>query len=183
MRAMFRTQEEVMFGQHLDLVRSADVLTMHHLKTGSYTVRGPLRLGALLAGAGKGELDTLERFGAPIGVAFQIRDDLLGVLGDPAVTGKPRGNDLYGHKRTAVAQEAEESLSPSAHETLTALVSNDEIEDAIELLEESGVFARLEGRIATLTDEAKRLLVTSDLPASGKDLLSSLIALLVHRES
>src|SRR5262249_23537715 len=77
-----RIQEDVVLGQTLDLLDpSCDVETKHDLKTGSYTVRGPLALGAALAGASDERRAALERFGAPLGVAFQLRDDLLGVFG------------------------------------------------------------------------------------------------------
>jgi geranylgeranyl diphosphate synthase type I len=76
-----RTHFEVICGQQLDLLGHDDIALVHQLKTGSYTVRGPLCLGALLAGASAAQLEALERFGAPLGLAFQLRDDLLSAFG------------------------------------------------------------------------------------------------------
>ncbi|HLM74494.1 MAG TPA: polyprenyl synthetase family protein, partial [Polyangiaceae bacterium] len=85
-----QVHEDVVIGQQIDLIgRAEDVEAMHALKTGSYTVRGPLLLGATLAGADERALKALERYAAPVGVAFQLRDDLLGMFGSSAQTGKP----------------------------------------------------------------------------------------------
>jgi geranylgeranyl diphosphate synthase type I len=98
-RELVRIQREVIAGQLLDIhhgdpqrgLQDASIVErIHDLKTGSYTVRGPLELGALLAGASPNEHRTLDRFAKPLGVAFQLRDDLLGTFGDPKVTGKPK---------------------------------------------------------------------------------------------
>jgi geranylgeranyl diphosphate synthase type I len=83
-------QTEVVYGQQLDLMATDRVSVMQQLKTGSYTVMGPLRLGAALAGATEAQVAALEAYGEPLGEAFQIRDDLLGTFGNPKSTGKPR---------------------------------------------------------------------------------------------
>src|SRR5207237_5403073 len=75
-------------------------LQVGRYKTAAYTVERPLHLGAAIAGAHPDLIACYRRFGADIGVAFQLRDDLLGVFGDPEVTGKPAGDDLAEGKRT-----------------------------------------------------------------------------------
>lgn len=88
-------------GQQLDMVgEGRDVELGYALKTGSYTVEGPLRLGALLAGARPAVLEALSRYARPAGIAFQLRDDLLSLFGDPSRTGKPLASDLISGKRT-----------------------------------------------------------------------------------
>jgi geranylgeranyl diphosphate synthase type I len=110
-RVLARIQEDVVLGQTLDLLdTSCDVETKHDLKTGSYTVRGPLALGAALAGASTEQRAALERFGGPLGIAFQLRDDLLGLFGEAREVGKPIGSDLRQGKRTALVAEAGASL-------------------------------------------------------------------------
>lgn len=112
---------EVLAGQLLDLrisaqdapdpaAAAADAMVVDRYKTAAYTVERPLHLGAALAGAGAGTVDALRRYGAAIGVAFQLRDDLLGVFGDPAVTGKPSGGDLVEGKRTVLLALARAAL-------------------------------------------------------------------------
>lgn len=110
LRTLLETHEAVVAGQHLDVThRAPSVELLHALKTGSYTVRGPLRLGLALAGVSPSSLEReLEAFAEPVGLAFQLRDDLLGTFGAEARTGKPVGNDLALGKRTAVLRAAEE---------------------------------------------------------------------------
>jgi geranylgeranyl diphosphate synthase type I len=98
---------EVLGGQFLDVLYQASgdptpraALQIDRFKTAAYTVERPLHVGAALGGAGPELVAAYRRFGADIGVAFQLRDDQLGVFGDPAVTGKPAGDDLREGKRT-----------------------------------------------------------------------------------
>jgi geranylgeranyl diphosphate synthase type I len=113
---------EVLAGQLLDLavaastesdpaVQERDALRVNRYKTAAYTVERPLHLGAALAGASESTVAALRRYGADIGIAFQLRDDLLGVFGDPAVTGKPAGDDLAEGKRTVLLATARAALA------------------------------------------------------------------------
>ncbi|MFI6676139.1 polyprenyl synthetase family protein [Kribbella sp. NPDC050470] len=106
---------ELAVGQFGDLLNEAsaqpalhDVLDVARRKSGNYTVRRPLELGAALAGCSSDITAALGRYGEAIGEAFQLRDDLLGVFGDPAVTGKPVGDDLFQGKATTVIVAAHE---------------------------------------------------------------------------
>jgi geranylgeranyl diphosphate synthase type I len=132
--------EELTIGQFLDLAgaarqdRSAEIArTTAVLKSGRYTVTGPLRLGAALAD--DGELPTgLIRYGDLVGEAFQLRDDLLGVFGDPRRTGKPVGEDLRAGKPTQLIASAAAML-PASRRLLLARVGSPELtgEDVAEL--------------------------------------------------
>ena len=79
------------------LVRAQRVIVF---KSAKYSIEAPLVIGALVAGASEAQLEGLRSFGLPLGVAYQLRDDVLGVFGDPEVTGKPAGDDLREGKRT-----------------------------------------------------------------------------------
>ena len=98
-------QRDVVYGQGLDLIAYPDVALIQRLKTGSYSVTGPLLLGAVLAGADAAQRTALARYAEPAGEAFQVRDDFLGTFGAPEKTGKPAGNDLRAGKRTAIIEE------------------------------------------------------------------------------
>lgn len=113
---------EVLSGQLLDLLATASATTdpaeqaavamrVNRFKTAAYTVERPLHLGAVLAGGNPECVAALRSYGADIGVAFQLRDDLLGVFGDPAVTGKPAGDDLLEGKRTVLLADARAALA------------------------------------------------------------------------
>ena len=104
---------ELAVGQFADLVNDArgfptldKVLDVSRRKSGNYTVRRPLEMGAAMAGCGEHVLTTLGGYGDAIGEAFQMRDDVLGIFGSPAVTGKPSGSDLAEHKATSVVAAA-----------------------------------------------------------------------------
>jgi len=101
---------EVIAGQYLDLLSQArgnetvqSALRVVEYKTAKYTIERPLHLGAALAGFPDGPVPAaLTAYGLPLGVAFQLRDDILGVFGDPAQTGKPAGDDVREGKRTVL---------------------------------------------------------------------------------
>lgn len=161
---------EMLAGQYLDVLTQARAdesaqaaMRVDRLKTAAYTVERPLHLGAALAGAGDGLIQGLRQFGVDVGLAFQLRDDLLGVFGDPAVTGKPAGDDLREGKRTLLVslglQQAERLGRDSAAARLRAAIGQHDLDepgvDAVrELLVELGAVDAVESRIAELRDQA-----------------------------
>jgi geranylgeranyl diphosphate synthase type I len=194
-QVFLRMHQEVVFGQQLDLLATEDVSLMQQLKTGSYTVRGPLALGAVLAGADEAQLRTLEAFGAPLGEAFQMRDDLLGTFGDPSQTGKPAGNDLRAGKRTALVRAAEQRGSAEELATLRSVLGRADASDgdlarAAQALDSSGARRAVEARLATLLEEARRALHgalhdalnNAKLSPLGVGMLSELADLLAIRD-
>ncbi len=179
-------QKEVFLGQHLDLTANPDVSRMHQLKTGSYTVEGPLKVGALLADATKEQMQALREFGAPLGEAFQLRDDLLGTFGDTKATGKP-GNDLKNGKRTALILEVERLLPPERREVLTRVVghtdaSERDIMAAAELIISSGARKNVEDRLAALLAEAEAALGQAPFEDSGRTMLREVAQRLAIRK-
>lgn len=164
--------QDVIAGQQLDMLgNQKDVEAMHALKTGSYTARGPLVLGATLAGASKRILTCLQRYSAPLGVAFQLRDDLLGAFATEAETGKREGSDLRAGKRTAVIAAAEGLLSPEGRAAVEgalghAEASDADVRDATRALAECGARAVVEERLRALCAQAAALAET--LPVSDR---------------
>jgi geranylgeranyl diphosphate synthase, type I len=178
---------EVVCGQQLDLLGHENVSLVHDLKTGSYTVRGPLCLGALLADASREQLVALERFGAPLGLAFQLRDDLLSTFGTTSAIGKPVGNDLRAGKRTALVAEALRVLSPGDRAALEAVLGHPDASDralaaATDLLVRSGVRDRAEERIQSLLADAARALEAGKFSEHGRALLLDLAQKLSLRQ-
>jgi geranylgeranyl diphosphate synthase, type I len=177
---------EVVYGQQLDVLAHDDIERTHDLKTGSYTVRGPLRLGALLGDASADQLAALERFGAPLGVAFQLRDDLLGAFGDRSVLGKPAGLDIREGKPSLVVAAARQALSPvdRAHFDRTfgdAEATDEAVLRAGELVLESGARARIESRLSALVEQARAALVGAPFDPAGTALLEDLARRLSQR--
>lgn len=185
--AFGRMHFEVLCGQQLDLLAHGDIALVNHLKTGSYTVRGPLRLGALLGDASAEQLSALERFGEPLGMAFQIRDDLLSAFGDPRAVGKPVGNDLKAGKRTALLAEARKQLAPAELAAVDAVIGNAQataaqVAHACDALIASGVRDRLEARVSQLLEQALAALRSAPLAPGGTALLSELATKLAQRD-
>ncbi len=176
-------------GQQLDLLaNAADVEKVYELKTGSYTVRGPLRMGALMAGAPTRVLNALDRFALPVGIAYQLRDDLLSVFGDPKTTGKPFGSDLRAGKNTVVLLTALKRARGRDHRVLKAAVGNSratvtELKQAVEVIERSGARAAVEGRIDELVGSALAALRAGRLPPNGIELLEGAARVLTLRRS
>jgi len=156
---------EVLAGQLLDLavtasavddpaVQQRDAMLVNRYKTAAYTVERPLQLGATLAGAGVATVDALRAYGADVGVAFQLRDDLLGVFGDPAVTGKPAGDDLVEGKRTVLLALARAELAgdPPRLAELDAGIGRPDVDSRrlSELIAGTGAVEAVEDRIAGL---------------------------------
>ncbi|BAX91599.1 polyprenyl synthetase [Mycobacterium shigaense] len=151
---------ELAIGQFADLVNSAqtlpsfdDVLDVLRRKSGNYTVRRPLEMGAAMANCGTEVLDALSGYGTAIGEAFQLRDDLLDVFGSPSVTGKPAGIDLMMQKTTSVVVAAHELAGPGVRRELVELMDGGEIDDASaerwrELIVRSGAVQYIEKHIS-----------------------------------
>jgi geranylgeranyl diphosphate synthase type I len=192
-RAFARIQVEVVTGQLAEMHAASGnaiappVETIHALKTASYTVTGPLLVGAALAGADEARCAELERFGCPLGVAFQLRDDMLGVFGDPSATGKPVWNDIRRGKRTALV--AELRGDPRAA-TLLARVHGrndaaaEDIEAVVRAMEETGAKSRVEARVRELCDEARgALAAVQGMSAMGRRWLEGAVSALGERSS
>jgi geranylgeranyl diphosphate synthase type I len=150
-------------------------------------VRGPLRLGALLGDARPEQLTALERFGQPLGIAFQLRDDLLSAFGEARAIGKPVGNDLKAGKRTALLVEARTQLGPSELALLDAVVGNPrasqaDLDRASEVLLASGARERLEARLQQLLEQALGALRCPTLDPGGVVLLAELATRLAQRD-
>lgn len=170
---------EVLAGQYLDVVTQASgdeapetALRIDRYKTAAYTVERPLHLGAAIAGADRALVHAYRRFGADIGVAFQLRDDLLGLFGDPVVTGKPAGDDLREGKRTLLLafglRAADEKRQVGSADLLRGAIGNPDADENTvteirDLLIELGAVAEVERRITTLTNSALRSLRAAEL--------------------
>jgi geranylgeranyl diphosphate synthase type I len=173
---------EVMAGQYLDVVEQARgattvdrALRIARLKSAKYTVERPLHLGAAIARGGEDVMRAYTGFGIPAGEAFQLRDDLLGVFGDPAVTGKPAGDDLREGKQTVLMAIAMERAPAADRELLKGLLGRSDLTDddivvARSVIDRSGATAQVESMISTRLDEAVTALdhVTLERDARGQ---------------
>ena len=167
-------RSEVVAGQFLDVSvqarGAADVdaaMTVLRYKSAKYSVERPLHIGATLAGASAEQLRGLSAYGLPLGEAFQLRDDLLGVFGDPDTTGKPAGDDLVEGKRTVLVALALDS-APAADaarldRSLGSALSPDEVAALRTVIDASGASRQVEQVITELATRATDALAASDL--------------------
>jgi len=186
-RAVWDTMRtEVTAGQYLDLLRAAGglpgpqgALTVARYKSAGYTVQRPLQLGAAIAGAGDEVAAACTAIGLPLGEAFQLRDDVLGVFGDPAVTGKSADDDLREGKRTLLIALAEERADDAGRALLRDLLGNadagtDEFDALRRLLETTDARARVEARIEEQTALARAAIATAPLTDDARAALDAL---------
>jgi geranylgeranyl diphosphate synthase type I len=177
---------EVTAGQYLDLLRAAGglpgpdgALTVARYKSAGYTVQRPLQLGAAIAGAGAEVAEACTAIGLPLGEAFQLRDDVLGVFGDPTVTGKSADDDLREGKQTLLIALAEEQADDGGRALLRDLLGNadagpEEFDALRRLLEVTGARARVETRIAEQTARARAAIAAAPLTADARAALDAL---------
>jgi geranylgeranyl diphosphate synthase type I len=177
---------EVTVGQYLDVLTQVTGDTsveragkVARYKSAKYTVERPLLLGAALADAPEDVRAAYSAYGLPLGEAFQLRDDVLGVFGDPAQTGKPAGDDLREGKRTYLVAAAVEATDDAGRKLLLGRLGDPDLDaEGVarlrELITATGALARTEERIAALTDAALAALTTVDLETEARQSLVDL---------
>ena len=184
---------ELMAGQYLDLLEQARgggsverALRVVRYKSAKYTIERPLHIGAALAFAPQKVFDAYTGYGLPLGEAFQLRDDILGVFGDPEVTGKPAGDDLREGKRTVLIAIATERANPhqlkSVHELLgDEHLSMSGIETLREIIRDTGSLDYTESLISQLLEESLTALNTAPLDQEAVTALTDLAHKSVQR--
>lgn len=199
-REFDRMRREVTLGQYLDVVEErawptvsiTDALDRASrvvvFKSAKYSIEAPLVIGAALAGANDDELDGLRAFGLPLGVAFQLRDDMLGVFGDPDVTGKPAGDDIREGKRTVLIAVAMERLDDSSIRSLNDLLgerglSPEQIESVRSTLVECGAHDEVERLITDYVSQALSALDESSISSDTVTALRELALGVTNRVS
>lgn len=177
---------ELMAGQYLDLYSQAkrggsvaEAFNVIRFKSAKYTIERPLHLGAALATADQKYFEELTNYGLPLGEAFQLRDDLLGVFGDPQETGKPAGDDLREGKRTVLIEITLKQAKGSQLEVLNKNFGRpdldiEQIEKMREIIKEIGALAEVEKLISDLFEKSQSALEVSSITNEAKKALFEL---------
>ena len=186
---LMRTQ--LMGGQFLDVLEQ--VLTeadgggtverarrVIRFKSAKYSIEHPLLIGGALAGASPALMASYSAFGLPLGEAFQLRDDVLGVFGDPAETGKPAGDDLREGKRTVLVALALDAASPAEAAAVRRRLGDPRLDaDGVETLREiliaTGALDAVELMVTELVDESREALARSDVAEPARAVLAGLV--------
>ena len=200
-RAEFmRMRTEVTAGQYLDILaerawrsqaESEQRLRAERVivyKSAKYSVEAPLVIGGAIAGASTAQFDSLRAFGLPLGIAYQLRDDLLGVFGDPEVTGKPSGDDLREGKRTMLIAIARERLAPGQRRLLDELLGDPELApEQVRMLQqtirECGAVDEVEALITSNVAIATAALEAAPISRDARTELGSLARAVTRRTS
>ncbi len=186
---------ELSLGQYLDLRSAASgqmdwetARQVSTFKSALYTIVRPLQLGASLASpADQPLLAALEAYGRPLGRAFQLKDDLLGVLGDEGQVGKPVGDDLREGKPTELAAIAFERARGDQQSILAGIGRRDldasEVDAIVEVFRTTGAVDEIEDRIGDLVIEAVAAIDPLPLCEQAKQALASLADYVAARNS
>ncbi|WP_150951492.1 polyprenyl synthetase family protein [Microbacterium testaceum] len=199
-RAYARMRRDVTIGQFLDVAEESAytvypddthaerALRIASYKSARYSIQQPLQIGAALAGADDEQLDALGRFGHDVGMAFQLRDDVLGVFGDSATTGKPVGDDLREGKRTVLVAYTREGLPLEERERFDALLGDPDLEPSqIAALQrtivDTGALERTEQLIAGYARQADESLADARVDTEALDALRALARAATERSA
>ena len=190
---------ELIAGQYLDVFEQArgtqsvaQALNIARYKSAKYTIERPLHLGAAIAipdAANRAQIVSIySEFGLPLGEAFQLRDDLLGVFGDPKITGKPAGDDLREGKRTVLMAMTHDRISGAAEaEFLTEFGNHDISASAIarlqEIIIETGAAMHVEDLIEELTSTALEAINRDEIDSQARNLLTEMAIIATKRNT
>jgi geranylgeranyl diphosphate synthase, type I len=196
-KALLKLQEIVVntvSGEILDVMLEAkgratekEILEVHRNKTAKYTVEGPLHLGALLAGAEKKQLDALSDYAIPVGIAFQIQDDILGAFGNEKKLGKPVCSDLREGKQTLLVAKALEFGSNSEKKIVQNLLGKkdadqEEINLFREVMKNTGSLKYSQDLAKKYVEKGKVAILKSNFDQKTQDFLIGIADYIVNRE-
>jgi geranylgeranyl diphosphate synthase, type I len=190
---LFDGYVELIAGQYLDLCEQTRARssverarTVIRYKTAKYTIERPLHLGGRLAGAGADLMAAYSAYALPLGEAFQLRDDLLGAFGDPAVTGKPVGDDLRSGKATVLMAMTHERAGRGPAAELRRLLDLPDVNDAAvermqSIILESGAATAVEDLIRRQAEAAARVVDTMAVADEVRTVLGELVVAATDR--
>jgi geranylgeranyl diphosphate synthase, type I len=195
-----RMRTEVILGQYLDILEESAWLRHDDpslrqraerviiYKSAKYSVEAPLAIGAAIGGGSAAQRRALHEFGLPLGIAYQLRDDLLGVFGDAEITGKPSGDDLREGKRTVLVAIARERLASGQRRLFDELIGDPELDDQQigmlqRTLRQCGAVDEVEALIARNVIRATTALTDAPLTARSRAELGALAETVTRRTS
>jgi geranylgeranyl diphosphate synthase type I len=201
-RVFDRMRTELMGGQYLDMLEQAvagaqpageeraDAVDrarrVIRYKSAKYTIEQPLLIGGTLAGAPAELLAAYSAYGLPLGEAFQLRDDVLGVFGDPAQTGKPAGDDLREGKRTVLIAKALDRATPAQASLVRSLLGDPGLDatgvDALrDVIVSTGALAAVEHLVDSLVGQCRAALAAADVVGPARAVLEGLVVAATER--
>ncbi|OQB05700.1 MAG: (2E,6E)-farnesyl diphosphate synthase [bacterium ADurb.Bin212] len=182
------------YGQALDILSEIredviidDVIKVHEMKTVPYTFDGPIKIGAILAGADDKKVKALEKYSYPLGTAFQIQDDILGMFGSEEKLGKPVTSDLKEGKKTLLILDALENCTEKQRETILLYLGNKRVslrglEIVRKIIIQTGSLEKSKKMADDLVKRSYKSMQGMKLNKEGKDFLLRIADYMVKRE-
>ena len=160
---------------------------MHKLKTAIYTIEGPLHMGAIAAGASDDQLKILSEYAIPLGMAFQLKDDLLGLFGLEEKLGKPVDSDIKEGKKTILILKAMENAGKQQKEFIVNALGNKNITEKEliklrEIIKKTGSLSYSENLAEKLVKKAKDTIKNSDFEKQGKEFFLEIADYIIKRD-
>jgi len=177
---------DVILAEHPN-IKIDRIFEMQKYKTAKYTIEGPLHLGAILAGADEKFLESLSRFAVPVGIAFQIQDDIIGIFGDEKKIGKPVGSDIKEGKKTFLISKALEKANDDQKNILNSALGNknisvEDVDKVRNIIVKTGSLEFSKTKARELIDGAKKSLNDLDISEENKKFLCDLADFIAGRE-
>jgi len=185
---------ELMAGQYLDVYEQALAsesversLKVARYKSGKYTIERPLHFGAALGDGNPDLFTTYSNYGLPLGEAFQLRDDILGIFGDPQETGKPAGDDLREGKRTVLLAKVMELADSTQKSEISSTLGNQslnlaQVNKVREIFVSTGALSEVENLISKLTSSAQSALEHGEIDPMATSALTQLLTIVTQRK-
>ena len=188
-----KTVETVIYGQALDIISNFKKITkeqvkeIHKKKTASYTFEGPLKIGAILAGANNKQLKILHNYGINLGQAFQLQDDILGMFGEKEKIGKPIDSDLKEGKQTLLILKALEKANKKQKTTIKKALGNkklkkSDLKQVQNIIKETNSLKHSQELSNKLTLKAKEIMQKSNLRTEATEFLLNIADNMLERE-
>lgn len=183
------------FGQAIDVtyedlkeVTEEHVMSVHRYKTADYTITGPLQYGALFAGASEKEVEKIEKYGLPVGIAFQLRDDELGIFSEEKKLGKPVGSDIRENKNTLLHIKALEWAGPKDKIFLESAYGNrnltkEEVGKVRKITIKTGALAYSQKLSRQLVERGKKFVSQITKDSELQDTLRKMADFMIERDS
>jgi len=182
------------YGENLDVdlayrekVTEKDIEIVNIYKTAYYTLVGPLKIGGILGGATNEQLDGFEDYGVPIGLAFQLQDDILGMFGTVEKLGKPVDSDIKEGKNTLLYTQALKKGNSSQRKRLTNLwgkrdITPDEVEEAKEIIKNTGSLEYSQKLARRLVEKGKKVVPKITKNKNLQEVFLNLADYIIKRE-
>lgn len=186
----------LVLGQYQDVYQSFDpvkpseemIMSTLRWKSGEYTIEFPLKFGGILAGADSKTLDTFGKLAIPLGIAFQIKDDMLGIFADSKSIGKSNLSDIQEGKNTLIIKYTFNRSNPEQKKSLNRILGNNQadlndLKEVRRIVTDTGARQIIEDKITNLNQEAKSLIINSDIRPKYQKILTDFADFIINREN